>query len=137
MGLITIKTFDSSFDTHLLRSKIESEGINCFIFDENMVSLNPLYSITVGGIKLKINDVDLNKVKEIIERIDNSQLTNENEEVIRCPKCESEKLYNGFKSMKGTKGVISAIISFLFMVFPIYYSTVYKCKSCGNEFKNE
>ncbi len=135
MGLITIMTFDNSIDTHLLKSKLESEGITCYIFDENMVSLYPLYNITVGGIKLKINESDYDKANEILELINTSKPTDEQGQVIKCPKCESKDLYTGFKSMKGTKGIISIIISFLFMVFPIYYKTVYKCKSCGNEFK--
>jgi hypothetical protein len=28
----------------------------CHLFDENMVTLNPLYNITVGGIKLKVEE---------------------------------------------------------------------------------
>jgi len=135
VGLITLKTFDSSVDAHLLRVQLESEGINCFIFDEHMITLNPLNNILLGVIKLKINDVDFNKAKEILEELDNIRPTDENGEVIRCPKCDSEDLYNGFKSMTGAKGIISTIISFFLVVYPIYYKTVYKCKSCGNEFK--
>ena len=137
MELITIKTFDNAIEAHILKSRLESEGINCCLFDENIVSLNPLYNITVGGIKLKINKVDFEKTQEIIAEIDNTPLTNENDELIKCPNCESTDLYTGFKSMKGLKGILSVITSFLFMVFPIYFKTVYKCKNCGTEFKNE
>ena len=118
-----------------MKSKLESENIMCFLFDENIVGLNPLYNVTVGGIKLKINKSDTEKAAEIIEVTEKSALTNDQGGVIKCPKCESEDIYSGFKSMKGTKGMLSAIVSFLFMVFPIYYKTVYKCKNCGNEFK--
>jgi hypothetical protein len=107
----------------------------CFLFDENIVGLNPLYNITVGGIKLKINKTDVEKSTLIINETEKSALTNHQGEVIKCANCESEEIYNGFKSMKGTMGVISAITSFLIMVFPIYFQTVYKCKKCGNEFK--
>ncbi|GHE67721.1 putative signal transducing protein [Roseivirga thermotolerans] len=135
MELITIKTFDNSIEAHMVKSKLESENIICFLFDENIVGLNPLYNVTVGGIKLKISKSDIEKATEVIEEIEKSALTNDQDETIKCAKCESEDIYSAFKSMKGTKGVLSAIISFLFMVFPIYYKTVYKCKKCGNEFK--
>jgi hypothetical protein len=118
-----------------MRSKLESEDIMCFLFDENIVGLNPLYNVTVGGIKLKINKSDLGQATEIIEESVKSSITNDQGEVIKCPKCESEDIYSSFKSMKGTKGILSAIVSFLFMVYPIYYKTVYKCKKCSNEFK--
>ncbi|RAI83865.1 putative signal transducing protein [Algoriphagus yeomjeoni] len=135
MELITIKTFDNSIKAHLMKSKLESENILCFLFDENIVGLNPLYSLSVGGIKLKIGKSDIDKAALIIEETEKATLTNDHGEVINCPSCQSEEIYSGFKSMAGTKGIISAITSILFMVFPIYYKTVYKCKKCGNEFK--
>ena len=66
MGLITFKTFDNSIDAHILKIKLESEGITCFLFDEHMVSVNPLYSQLIGGIKLKINEEDLIHAKNIV-----------------------------------------------------------------------
>ena len=119
----------------MMKSKLESENIMCFLFDENIVGLNPLYNVTVGGIKLKINKSDIQKATEIIDETEKASLTNDQGEIIKCPKCASEEIISGFKSMKGSKGILSAIVSFLFMVFPIYYKTVYKCKNCGNEFK--
>jgi len=107
----------------------------CFLFDENIVGLNPLFNITVGGIKLKIHESDIDRASSIIKEIEKAIITNELGDVVKCPNCQSADLYSGFKSMKGTKGIFSAIISFLFMVFPIYYKTVYKCKECGQEFK--
>ena len=135
MELITIKTFDNSFETHLLKTKLESEGINCYIFDENIVSMNPLFNNVIGGIKLKVNSKSIEKAKEILIELDNSKTTNNNGDVVSCPKCNSEDYYSGYKSMKGTKGIISICISFLFLIFPIYFKTVNKCKSCGHEFK--
>ncbi|MEM8966424.1 MAG: DUF2007 domain-containing protein [Bacteroidota bacterium] len=135
MELVTIKTFDNPIEAHLMKSKLENENIICFLFDENIVGLNPLYNITVGGVKLKVSKIDLDEAATIIEETINSPLTNDQGNIINCPNCQSEDIYSGFKSMKGARGILSAIVSFLLMVFPIYYKTVYKCKSCGNEFK--
>jgi ssDNA-binding Zn-finger/Zn-ribbon topoisomerase 1 len=70
----------------------------------------------------------------IIEEMNQSKLKNDNDEIIKCPKCQSDQLIYGFKSMKGTKGILSGIISFILIIFPIYYNTVNKCKDCGHEF---
>jgi ribosomal protein S27E len=134
MKLVTIQTFDNSIDAHMMRMRFEDEGINCFIFDENIVNMNLLYNITVGGIKLKINYEDIEKAQLIIEEMNQSKLKNDNDEIIKCPKCQSDQLIYGFKSMKGTKGILSGIISFILIIFPIYYNTVNKCKDCGHEF---
>ncbi|HCQ30035.1 MAG TPA: DUF2007 domain-containing protein [Flavobacteriales bacterium] len=135
MELITIKTFDNPIDAHVMKSKLESEGVKCFLFDENVVGLNPVYNIAVGGIKLKILESDLEKAVSIIDETENSKPTNEKGEIVICPHCHSKDIYTSYKSTKGLKGTISILISFLLMVFPIYFKTVYKCKKCGAEFK--
>ena len=134
MALITLKSFDNSMDAHILKSKLESEGIVCYLFDEHTVTMNPLYNVTVGGIKLKINEADLEFAREIYNSIQNTPFTNDKNELLKCPKCESTELYSDFKSMKGASGIISAFTSFFFLLFPIYYKSVYKCKKCGEEF---
>ena len=135
MKLITLKTFDNSIEAHLLKVKLESEGIRCFIFDQNIVSMNPLFNITVGGIKLNISDADQDKALSVLQELDDSVYTNEEGEIIKCPNCNSEKLYSGFKSMKSAMGIFSTIVSFLFMIFPFYAKTVYRCKECDTEFE--
>lgn len=54
MELIAIYTFENSVEAHLLKSKLESEDIPCFLFDENISTVMPLYSLATGGIKLKV-----------------------------------------------------------------------------------
>ena len=135
MELITIKRFDNLIEAQMMKSKLESENITCFLFDQNMVGLNPLFNVTLGGIKLKVNKTEKEKATKIIEEILQASLVDDKSEVVKCPHCGSEDVYSDFKSMKGVKGILSAIVSFLFLVFPIYYKTVYKCKNCDKEFK--
>ncbi|SEL50845.1 Putative signal transducing protein [Olivibacter domesticus] len=135
MEMVTLKVFDNAMEAHLLRTKLESEGIHSFLQDENIVSLNPLYNYAVGGIKLNIQLADAERAKQIIQEIENTPILDDYDQQISCPQCGSTDLYTNFKSMKGTKGMFSAVISFLMGVFPIYYKNVYKCKNCEKEFK--
>ena len=137
MKLITLKSFDNFIDAHLLKSKLESEDINSFLYDENIVTLDRAMSISFGGIKLKVNESDFEKANEIITHIERQPFTDENQKKLMCPNCGSQKLYSGFRSMKGIKGVLSAIISFGLLIFPIYYKSLYRCKECGIEFTNK
>ena len=134
MTLITFKTFDNAVDAHLLKIKLESEGITCFLFDEHIVSINPLYSNSVGGIKLKINDEDLAHAKEILLELEGTPYTTDDGKAIHCPKCASTHIQSGYKSMKNAGGILAAIMSFILVVFPIYSKGVYKCLDCGEEF---
>lgn len=135
MKLVTIRTFDNSVDAHIFRSKLESEGIRCFLFDDTMVSLNPIYNVALGGIKLKVSSEDAGRAREIITAIENTPVTDETGEPLMCPNCGSGDLYTGFKSIRGMKGVLAAILSFALFVYPVYYRSVYRCKNCGTEFR--
>lgn len=137
MKLVILKTFESAFDAHLIKGKLKSEGIESFLFDEHTVSVNPLYNITVGGIKLKVNAADYDKALEILNESKNTPFTDENELEIKCPNCNSTELYAGFNSIKSFKAILATIISILLMSYPIYYNSVYRCKKCDTEFKHE
>ncbi|WP_207214141.1 putative signal transducing protein [Brumimicrobium glaciale] len=128
-------TSDNNIDIHMMKGKLESEEITCYVFDENIVTLNPLFNIAVGGIKLRVHELDAEKAKDIIKEINSTPSRDEFQNVIKCPQCGSESLYTNFRSMKGIFGLISAIISFILSIFPIYFKSVYKCKACDFEFK--
>ena len=64
--LTTIAVYNNAIDAHLAKTKLDSEGIVSFIMDENLVSINPLLNLTIGGVKLKTNNNDAEKAKEIL-----------------------------------------------------------------------
>ena len=134
MALVTLKTFDKPIDAHLLKSKLESEGIVCYLFDENTVSINPLYNFTIGGIKLKINDFDSEKALEICREIANTPYTDSAKNPILCPNCGSADLYTNYSVRKGFKGFISSFMALLLTMVPFYDKKMYKCKACQAEF---
>ena len=131
----TVKTFDTAIEAHLYKAKLESENIRVFLKDEYTISTNLLYNQAIGGVKLQVYQQDISRAIEIINSLDSSKSTAADNKVICCPKCNSTDLHNGFKSMKGIKGILSAIVSFALLIFPIYYKNVHKCKACNFEFK--
>lgn len=135
MELITIKTFDNAIDLHIVKGRLESEAITCFVFDEHIVSVNPLYNITVGGIKLKVREEDVQKAITVLKEIEASPLTTEQDLPIVCPNCSSTNVESGHRSFDGIKGILSGIVSFVFMLFPIYVNRSYYCRDCSRNFK--
>jgi hypothetical protein len=135
MKLVTARIFDNAIDAHMLKSKLESEGVLCYLQDEHTISIDPLYSNAVGGIKLRIKEEDIEKTKLILQEIENTPYRDEDNEIAQCPRCESTELIANYNSMKGFYQILSAIVSILLTIFPIHLKTVYKCKSCGTEFK--
>lgn len=136
MGLITIHTFNDLVEAQIMQARLESEDIPCYLFDEHIVGVNPLYMNTVGGIKLKIDPRHAERAQVIIHAYFNKSLTDNSGAVITCPSCQSENIISGYKSFNSLKGIISAIITFLLLVFPIYYKTMYKCRDCDHTFNH-
>jgi hypothetical protein len=65
--LITIATYWYPGDYLLIKSRLEAEGINVFMKDENIVTQDPLVTSAVGGIKLQVNENDVEKALQIIK----------------------------------------------------------------------
>lgn len=65
--LVTIATFSFAPQMGLVRSKLESEGIECFVKDE-LVSQTYIYN-AVGGIKLQVKASDAQRATSIVEEM--------------------------------------------------------------------
>ncbi len=61
---ITIATYDKSLDAHIALGRLSAEGIKAQLFDDNMVQM---YSIAVGGIKLRVARSDAEVARKILE----------------------------------------------------------------------
>jgi hypothetical protein len=71
--LVTIRKFRDLAEALLAKGRLESSGIESFLADDNMVRMDWLISNLLGGIKLKVEDVNV----EIAEEILNHEVSNE------------------------------------------------------------
>jgi len=135
MKLVTIKTFTNSVDAHILKTILETEGIESFIFDENMASMYPMTVNNIfGGVKLQIAEADLELALEIIKECDSSKLTDSNGDSIMCRKCGSTDIIIDYMSYKGFFAKLRVLVSFALFMPSATSKTVCKCKKCGAEF---
>ncbi len=56
--MTTIATFLTPEDAHLFRAYLESRGIEGFLLDEYVVQLFWIYSNTIGGVRVAVNETD-------------------------------------------------------------------------------
>lgn len=64
--LVTIYTATYPLDIFVLRARLESENIECFVQDELTLQTNPFYSNAIGGVKLQVNQEDVEQAKEVL-----------------------------------------------------------------------
>jgi hypothetical protein len=75
--LKTVASFRDLPLAELAKSKLESEGIPCFLANKNLIGINWLYSFALGGVKLQVRKDDA----EIAEKILNEDFSSDHEEV--------------------------------------------------------
>ena len=103
--IITVHTFTFPNEAVIIRSRLESEGILCFVQDELTTQLLPFYSNTVGGAKLQVKESDAPRAIEILKEAGILGDENEQPEVKKekrqvkmvgdkpiCPFCDSEEI---------------------------------------------
>lgn len=128
MNFITIRSFDNYIDANILRGKLQNEGIPCFLRDEYTVTIDPILSNAIGGIKLTVAETDMEKALELLHVFDQEKKFH-----LQCPNCNAlnvEYISNPQKSGNW----LSAIITFLFGSYAVSIKKVYHCFSCGYEF---
>lgn len=76
--LTTLYSSNIPVDCHILKGRLETEGIPCFIFDEHIVWVHPFRAVAVGGVKLKVAFDKINQAQNIIDLILQGRLIDEN-----------------------------------------------------------
>lgn len=80
--LVTIATFNFATDPNflLLKARLTDAGIAYNAADENTVGIDPLLSITVGGIRVLVNEQDAPYAGKIIQEI--NAMNRESREIV-------------------------------------------------------
>ncbi|MFH6934102.1 DUF2007 domain-containing protein [Flavobacterium sp. YO12] len=67
----TIAIFNYQHETVVLKHLLEQEEIPYFFENEMTLSVVPMYSTALGGIKLKVHPNDFEQVQEILDNLNN------------------------------------------------------------------
>ncbi|MDR2621822.1 MAG: DUF2007 domain-containing protein [Dysgonamonadaceae bacterium] len=149
---ITVLTATYGYEIAVIRSRLEAEGITCFIKDEFTVQVNPFYSNAIGGVKLQVKESDLNQAIEILKEtgyIKDKDLQQSNESPrlndysegqqksndgvkIFCPICGSEEVIQSKYA-----GWLFLVTSLLFAYPTPFFQKTYYCFDCKQEFKRK
>src|SRR5579871_218638 len=71
---VTVATYDKVTDAHIALGRLSAEGIEAQLFDDHMVQMDWLYSIAVGGIKLRVARGDAKAARVRLETDDSAVL---------------------------------------------------------------
>ncbi len=69
MSLITVATYDNDLEAGLAMSMLEAEGIRAWVHDDALARLSPLYARVIGGVKLRVAEVDAARALDALATI--------------------------------------------------------------------
>ncbi len=73
--LETVFSSNVPVDCYILKGRLETEEVDCFIFDENIVWIHPFRAVAIGGTKLKVPFDQTERAIEIISHLASAELT--------------------------------------------------------------
>ena len=128
MSFIQLNTFDNYIDANLCMMHLQQEGINCWLKDENTVTIDPIISNAIGGIKLMVHEAQQERAVGLL-RIMFAKQKQQNP----CIKCGSFNVEYIVTNRKASNW-LSAITTFFLGNFAMAPTKVFHCFDCGEEF---
>jgi hypothetical protein len=126
---ILLNAYSNYVDAHIARGVLEEEGINCWLKDENTLTIDPILTNAIGGIKLMVVRSQAERAADILRR-----LRNEAKGAIACPKCQSHNIEQVSTPRKASNW-LTAALTFILGDYAIAPDKVNHCFDCGHEFE--
>jgi DNA-directed RNA polymerase subunit RPC12/RpoP len=126
MKSVRLLTCENPIEANIIKGRLENEGINCFLTNENFSNLMPHYNRILGaGVQIMISETDFEKAIELLE-------INVRKELV-CPNCNSKNIKVSLGKNKAKK--IFAVFLSLFSGVPFNnISSINRCADCKTEF---
>lgn len=144
--IVVFETYYNPIEANIIKSRLIDSGVQCFLSDENMITINPLYTQALGGIKLHLFEKDVNIARSILQDEDVQIALGEatvnvpesqNDDIQSnqvCPNCGSSNV--GYvQATKKRFSILTMIVSILLLVYPFAAKKTNHCFDCGYEFE--
>lgn len=84
---IPIRSYDNYINANINLGMLEEAGINCHIKDEYTITIDPLLSPALGGMKLMVEETQVHQAIRLLDEAEKSYL-----QTIPCPSCHENRL---------------------------------------------
>jgi hypothetical protein len=131
--LVSVRRFRDLPEALLAKGSLESSGIECFLTDDNMIRMDWFISNLLGGIKLAVNQEDVEAATAILDEpapeILDVDGVGEYQQP-RCPECQS--LDVNFEQLSK----VAYPSAWLGIPLPLH-DKAWTCRSCGHHWEDQ
>ena len=97
--LVSVGNYPNSLSAESVRSCLEMEGVEAFVFDGEIANMNGLYIAALGGVKVMVARADRERAVKVVDSVDLSVLddvVDASDEItpdgVYCEKCHSKDI---------------------------------------------
>lgn len=128
MKFIIINRYQNYIDANIAKGVLEASGVDSWLQDEFTVTIDPILTNAVGGIKLMTRSEDAEKALSILQQVKEEQQAH-----LSCPRCGSHQIELVSTPKKPSNWM--SVITGLFVNYAAPIDKVNHCFNCGFEFK--
>lgn len=126
MKFKSVRSYDNYISAHLQFQQLQEEGIRAYLQDENSVTMAPQFSNAIGGIKLMVDEQQVEEALKLLDKIDEDYRNS-----VACPKCGEHAIERELNMNKPTNW-FTAILSWMMASYAVAPEQQYKCSKCGH-----
>ncbi|MFN2438731.1 MAG: DUF2007 domain-containing protein [Chitinophagaceae bacterium] len=129
MDFVELRSFDNYIEANIVLNMLRNVNISCHLKDEYTVTIDPLLSPALGGMKLMVHTSQVERAWDMMETAEEQYL-----KTVACPVCKMHSLKIVSVTRK-YKCKLAALASMLLNGKSVELSKMYQCNSCGYDFK--
>lgn len=140
---VVYTTFYNPMEAQIVKARVEDSGFACFLADENLATIQPLYNQAIGGVRLIVFERDVSAITRLLAEEHSladipggaETLAADGGKTI-CRKCGSDNVSYGQATHRRFSWWVS-VLSFAFGVYPFKANECFHCSNCGYEFPKQ
>ena len=125
---VTIRSYDNYINANMTLAMLKEGGIDCYIRDEHTITIDPLLSPALGGMKLMVHENDLKDALSILDHSDQLYLQS-----VACPVCQQKSLQQ-IREIEESRDWWERLKNILINGQENRQKSYYRCYSCGTKF---
>ncbi|HTS44866.1 MAG TPA: DUF2007 domain-containing protein [Puia sp.] len=70
MNFVQLRSFDNYIQANIQLGMLHDQGINCHLMDEYTITIDPLLSPAIGGMKLMVYESQVPRAMKLLDEVD-------------------------------------------------------------------
>ena len=130
MTFSQIRSYDNYIVANLQLNLLKEHGISCYLKDEHTITIDPLLSPAIGGMKLMVVENEAEKASLLLDAVDEEYL-----KTLPCPSCHNASLEK-ITHVENPTGFWLRLKNRIVGGSPTALRIYYHCTSCGQKFSS-